>query len=223
MRQSKKTAFACTKNGTMAQRERDTESTAMLIVAAGTSARLGRPKQLLSLEGELLVQHSVRVAREAALGPVLVVVAAHADEVQKSLDAMEVEIIPNADWQEGMAASIRAGISQVQAAHPNAEAVILMMCDQPLVSKKLLQQLYEAHLRTGKPIITCSYADTFGPPTLFHQSMFGELLQLTGDVGARSMIKRHADSVEAIPFPEGVVDVDTDADYQNLLKHQRTT
>lgn len=200
-----------------------TDGTALLIVAAGRSARLGRPKQLLSLEGELLLQHSVRVAKEASLGPVVLVLGAHADEVQAGIDSNGVDVVKNSEWSEGMAASIRAGIGHVQTAYPHVQAVILMVCDQPLVSANLLLELHEAHQRTGKPIITCSYADTFGPPTLFHQTMFIELLQLTGDVGARSILKAHADNVEAIAFPEGAVDVDTDADYQNLLKHQRTT
>lgn len=204
----------------MEQRGSDMETTAMLIVAAGASSRLGRPKQLLTLQGQSLLQHTVRVAQQSTLGPVIVVLGAHAPEVRSSIEAFGVELVYNEDWQEGMAASIRCGMAHVQQVHPAVDAVILMVCDQPYVSPVLLQQLQRAHQNTGKPIITCSYADTFGPPTLFHQSLFAQLLQLTGDVGARSILKMHADRVEAIPFPEGAVDIDTDADFQNMSGQQ---
>ena len=66
--------------------------------------------------------------------------------------------------------------------------------------------------------MACSYQNTFGPPALFHKSLFPELLQLYGDVGARSVVKQHADEVEVILFPKGEIDIDTEADYQKLSK-----
>jgi molybdenum cofactor cytidylyltransferase len=73
------------------------------------------------------------------------------------------------------------------------------------------------HRKTRRPIIACSYAETFGPPVLFHKTLFPELLKLNGDVGARSVIQQHAEAVEVIPFPEGALDVDTEADYEKII------
>ncbi|MBD0353367.1 MAG: NTP transferase domain-containing protein, partial [Flavisolibacter sp.] len=81
--------------------------------------------------------------------------------------------------------------------------------------------LIAAHQQTGKPIVTCSYENTFGPPTLFHKHLFPELLQLEGDVGARSVIRQHANEVEIVLFPKGSIDVDTGADYEKLTKMDR--
>jgi molybdenum cofactor cytidylyltransferase len=207
----------------MAEPDNHNGTTAVLLLAAGGSLRLGRPKQLLDIEGESLLRHSLRVTLEAGLGPVIVVLGAHAKEVQTSLEEEPVQVVYNADWQEGMAASIRCGIAHLQEINPSVQSVILMVCDQPHLSSDILQNLVAAHLKTGKPIVTCSYADTFGPPTLFHQSMFAEMLQLKGDVGARSILKAHANNVEAIPFPEGVVDIDTETDYRNIANHKPTS
>ena len=91
-----------------------------------------------------------------------------------------------------------------------------MTCDQPYVTGVLLKSLVESHAKTGKKVVTCSYADTYGPPTFFHQSIFSELLQLNGDIGARKIVNQHVDEVEAIAFPKGDVDVDTEEDYEKL-------
>ena len=91
-----------------------------------------------------------------------------------------------------------------------------MLCDQPFVTSNLLNELLTAHHNTGKPIVACGYDNTYGPPVFFQRSLFPELLQLKGDVGARGVIRQHPDDVEVIPFPEGTIDVDTEADYARL-------
>ncbi|OLY91883.1 nucleotidyltransferase family protein [Cnuella takakiae] len=194
----------------------------VMLLAAGSSSRLGRPKQLLAYEGQSLLQHSLQVALEAGTGPVVVVLGAKADEVGADLSGEGVHTVFNPEWQEGMAASIRCGVRHLQQVAPSVEALILMVCDQPFVSPQILQSLVKAHQDTGKPIVTCTYAGTFGPPTLFRKSLFPQLLQLTGDVGARSILKQYANEVEALPFPEGKLDIDTENDYQQMLSGNRT-
>ena len=117
-----------------------------------------------------------------------------------------------------MASSIRSGVKAVAEINQSAEGLILMVCDQPFVTAALLNELITAHQKTGKGIVTCSYEDTYGPPVFFHASLFPELLHLTGDTGARSIVRQHTDDVEAIPFPEGTIDIDTDADYEKLKR-----
>lgn len=194
----------------------------VVILAAGSSSRLGRPKQLAAFAGHSLLRHTVGVALESGTGPVVVVLGARAEEIGKELAGTTVCPVVNSGWSEGMAASIRCGVHHLQQQAPEAEALVLMVCDQPFVSAALLQTLVAAHKATGKPIVTCSYAGTFGPPTLFHRTVFPELLQLTGDVGARAVLKQHADEVATIPFPEGRLDIDTENDYQQIAHNNPT-
>lgn len=188
------------------------------MLAAGTSARLGKPKQLLPYNGQSLLQYQIQVAADANAGPTVVVLGAYAELLKNQIEHNNVHLVVNAEWAEGMASSIRCGVKCLTEINPSAEGAILMVCDQPYVNVPLLNDLITAHQKTGKPIITCSYGNTFGPPTLFHKCMFPELLQLEGDVGARNVIRQHAGDVEVILFPEGSLDVDTEADYLKLSK-----
>jgi molybdenum cofactor cytidylyltransferase len=189
-----------------------------ILLAAGNSSRLGRPKQLLVNGGQTLLQYSLQIALSSKAHPAVVVLGAHADLIEKEMDNKGVYIVVNAEWQEGMASSIRCGIKFLSELTPSVEGAILMVCDQPYVTTSLLNDLITAHQNTGKAIVACSYANTFGPPTLFHKKLFPELLQLRGDVGARSVIQRHANEVEVVSFPAGNIDVDTEADFQGLSK-----
>lgn len=191
-------------------------NTAILLLAAGGSARLGRPKQLLPYEDETLLHYSVKTALASGTQPVVVVLGANADILQNELKNTDVQVEVNEDWQEGMASSIRCGIKAIAAIAPDAEGIILMMCDQPFVTPGLLNELIAAHQKTGKQIVACSYEDTFGPPAFFHHTLFDELLRLKGDIGARSIVRHHTDMVEIIPFAGGTFDVDTEADYEKL-------
>jgi molybdenum cofactor cytidylyltransferase len=116
-----------------------------------------------------------------------------------------------------MASSIRCGLNALLEIAPSSEGVILMVCDQPYVTSSLLTNLVTEHKTSGKPIITCSYENTFGPPTFFHKSTFQELLQLKGDAGARKIVQQYSDNIGIIPFPKGNIDIDTQSDYENLF------
>jgi molybdenum cofactor cytidylyltransferase len=187
-----------------------------VILAAGGSSRLGKPKQLLAYKGKTLLQHVVQTALASVAKPVLVVLGSEAEAMQNATDEKIVQTVFNPDWQEGMASSIRCGIKALSETSPSAKGVVLMVCDQPFVSPALLNELMGAHEKTGKQILACGYGDSFGPPVFFDRSLFDELLRLKGDTGARSIVQRHADAVEVIPFPEGAYDIDTQADYESL-------
>jgi molybdenum cofactor cytidylyltransferase len=188
----------------------------IVLLAAGNSSRLGRPKQLLQYGNQTLLRHCLRIANEAEASPVVLVLGAQAETIKKEISGIEAHVVVNDDWEEGMASSIRSGIKKLGEISSSAEGVVLMVCDQPYVTSTLLNNLLTAHQKSGKQIVACAYAGTFGPPALFHKSLFPELLQLNGDVGARNVIKQHADAVEVIPFPEGTFDVDTEADYEKI-------
>lgn len=188
----------------------------VVVLAAGASSRLGRPKQLLPMGGQSLLQHSIAAALASGIGPVVVVLGAHADTIAKELSGLPVSLVRNTNWQEGMAASIRCGITHLCAIHSTVTGMVLMVCDQPYVNAMLLRRLVAKWQQGGPLIVASAYADTYGPPTLFDRHLFPDLLQLTGDVGAKGILRRHAADLVAVPFPEGRLDVDTESDYSKI-------
>jgi len=189
-------------------------STAVLILAAGSSTRLGRPKQTLLFKGQTLVQKIVTTAAELQSGSVLLVL-----KEGGKMDVQEDIIIlhnPNADL--GMATSIHCGINYLEVNEPNIETVIITVCDQPFITTELLQEMIIKYQETHLPIIACQYDTIIGTPVLFHKSMFKALLTLNGDKGAKQLINQHAQQVGLINFPLGNIDVDTEEDYERLIK-----
>ena len=189
----------------------------MIVLAAGSSSRMGRPKQLLSYNGKTLLEFTVDIAIDSVADPVILVLGANASLIEKVIDRKKIEIVENKNWNEGMASSIRIGIEKLLQVSPSADSTILMVCDQPFISASLLNNLVSAHKTTGKSIVTCYYQNVIGPPTLFHKTIFPELLNLKGDTGARKIVEKHITAVETVRFDEGIIDIDTEADYKALL------
>jgi molybdenum cofactor cytidylyltransferase len=192
------------------------EQVGIILLAAGGSSRLGKPKQLLLYKGQTLLQNTLSVALTSNAQSVMVVLGANADILQTEITNGKIHVVVNDDWQEGMGSSIRTGVKAIAEINPSTEGVILLVCDQPFINSALLNNLITAHQKTGKEIVACTYGNTFGPPVFFHQSLFSELLQLKGDTGARSIVQKHLDNMEAIPFPEGIFDIDTKGDYEKI-------
>ena len=157
-----------------------------IVLAAGSSSRLGRPKQTLVYEGETLLDRAVRIAREAA------------DEV------VVVDRVLNPDADEGIASSIRAGVA---AAGPDAR-ILFTLCDQPRVTAEHLRAL----IAFDAPIVATSYAGIAGVPAVFAPRFRDELLALRGDRGARAIIEHHRAEVHVIAFEDAAIDVDVPAD-----------
>lgn len=192
------------------------EHTGIVILAAGASSRLGRPKQLLPFDGKTLLGHVSQEAVNSGAGTVIVVLGAHEDQIRKEIDLRSAMAVVNSNWQEGMASSIRCGIEALLHMQPEAESAVLMLCDQPYVTSALLNELIAIHKNKGNAIVASKYGDAIGAPALFHKSIFPELQQLKGDVGAKAVIHQHINEVEAVAFSKGSVDVDTAADYELL-------
>ena len=171
-----------------------------VILAAGASRRLGRPKQLVRLGGESLLRRAARAAL-AGCAPVLVVLGCRAEEMAPELEGLAVTPVLNAAWEEGMASSIRAGL---RALPQGAEAVLFLVCDQVAVDGALVGRLLEVRRDHPEAVIACGYAGARGTPSVFPARCFGQLLELRGDRGARDLL---GDAVE-VPFPAGDQDVD---------------
>jgi len=188
-------------------------------LAAGSSSRLGSPKQLLEYNNQSLLQHAIAVALEPGIGPVVTVLGSNHDLLEKKIPHNSIDIVFNKEWQEGIASSIRCGLNFLLNKYPTADAAVFMVCDQPFISASLIKELLAAQQQTGKPIAASKYAGDIGTPALFHQSMFADLLQLKGDSGARKIIRQHAGSTASVSFPQGDIDIDTPADFSNFLKN----
>ncbi|HWN89484.1 MAG TPA: nucleotidyltransferase family protein [Chitinophagaceae bacterium] len=191
-------------------------SCGIVILAAGASTRLGKPKQLLQYHGKTLLDHSVNEAINAKADAVVVILGKNADLLQNKIDNQKVNVVINKDWEEGMAASVRLGLATLLKIKPYIDAVIFMVCDQPHISSLVLNELITTQQKTTKQIVTCNYGGSIGPPALFHKKYFRELAKVKGDIGARNIIQQNMNDVATILFPEGKIDIDTQEDYDAL-------
>jgi molybdenum cofactor cytidylyltransferase len=176
----------------------------VVILAAGSSSRLGRPKQLVPYNGTTLVEHAANTAVASGADQVVVVLGAGADAIEAALSSSEVTLVRNPDWSAGMASTIRAGISALS---EGIEVAIIALVDQPLVTPLHLAQLASKQAETGAQIVASSYAGIFGVPAAFSRELFPSLLALEGDAGARELIRQG--NSEFIEFPGASKDVDT--------------
>jgi len=190
--------------------------TGMIILGAGNSSRLGRPKQLLPYQGKTLLAHVVEESLAADLQPVVVVTGAHRAEIENSLQGQPVAIAYNPDWETGMASGIVAGLRKVLSIEPHLPGLIVAVCDQPYISAELLGSLIKKQAVSGKGLIASVYSETMGTPVLFDDRYFTELSFLSGDAGAKQLLKRYPDDVATVPFPKGSIDIDTEEDFQTL-------
>lgn len=188
-----------------------------LILAAGDSSRLGQSKQLLQFRGQTLLQRIVDAASFADCSPVAVVVGADRDRIVAALGQANVFIIENETWQRGIGNSIRMGLRELLAAHPDLDALILLACDQPLVDAETIMGLKAKQTESQKAIVASSYAGTLGIPALFSRVYFDELFVLDDETGAKQVILSHKDDGAEYSFSDGAVDIDTPADYKKLM------
>ncbi|HEV8184729.1 MAG TPA: nucleotidyltransferase family protein [Chthoniobacterales bacterium] len=191
-----------------------------VILAAGGASRFGQPKQLLRFEGETLVRRAARAAEEGGCKPIVVVAGSCAPEIAAELRDAAVMIVENREWERGLGTSIRHGLQALLENDPAVDSVVLLACDQPFVHGATVQSLLEMSEATGKPIVACSYAGTFGIPALFSRVCFELLLALPDDSGAKSLIETRRADVACVEFAEGAVDLDTPGDLERLLRRR---
>jgi len=189
-------------------------SIAAILLAAGGSTRLGAPKQLLNYRGRSLLRHAAETVLASSVPALHVVVGFEAERMKAELGGLDLHFADNPNWNEGIASSIRAGISSLP---HSVDAALILLCDQPLITVYVLNEMVNAYTATGKPVVACEYGGTVGVPVLFARSFFPELLRLQGDRGAKQLITQNLDQVTAIPFPGGSVDIDTPADKERFF------
>jgi molybdenum cofactor cytidylyltransferase len=197
--------------------ESDSAGVGAVVLAAGSSSRMGTPKQMLLFRGQTLLRRAALAALRAGCSPVIVVTGAHAEQLRKELHGLDVREVVNTRWDTGMASSVRAGVEALAESNAGTAAVVLMLCDQPHVTPDVIAGLVAAHRATGSPVVASQYGRSFGVPALFGRPLFAELARLEGRSGAKQVIERHTSEAHFMPFPEGEIDVDTPDDFSQLL------
>lgn len=200
----------------MTSQKNNSQQIAVIILAAGASSRLGQSKQLLKVDGQTLLQRTVQAAANAGIKNSFVVLGANAEEHKKTIAQFPVSVVQNPDWANGMGSSLKCGLKSVIEKLPDTTAVLVLVCDQPFLTAAHLTKMIDAFEHTDAEIITSVYRGTRGVPALFQKNLFGKLLALGDEQGARKIIESHQGPVQAIEFPKGEIDLDTPEDLENF-------
>ena len=181
----------------------------VIVLAAGASTRFGSAKQLVRVNGRPLMHSVVSRAVELAGHSVTVVLGAHAAELAPLLRHSPASVAINREWAEGVASSIREGLTHTPS---TADGVMIVLADQAAVSTEDLRRLTGAWRRAPASIATAQYAGTIGVPAIFPRWCFRELNELRGDRGAQLLLHRHVDRLVRLPMPSAELDIDRPED-----------
>lgn len=185
-----------------------------VILAAGGAKRFGGLKQLLEYEGSSLLRRSIYSANKIVDKRVKVVLGARAQKVRRDIENLDAGIVINNEWESGIASSLQRGIDALP---DDCAGIILILCDQALITAEHLEQLCDRWLTDKSRIVASSYADTIGAPVIIPRNFFAAIMKLKGDKGAKSIIELNMSEVDVVSIPEGELDIDTEADYMSLL------
>ncbi|MFQ5708702.1 MAG: NTP transferase domain-containing protein [bacterium] len=192
-----------------------TLSVSAVLLAAGTSSRMGEANKLLLRIGEKsVVRLSCENILKSAVDDLIVVVGAQNDLVRKELSSLNLSVCLNPEYLQGMSTSIVAGVNAVRA---ETDGALILLADQPNLKAATLNRFVQAFQNGEKKIIAGQYKNRIGNPALFHRSFFEELKQLQGDVGARSLLQRHPGEIQTIEISgDEILDLDTPQDFEAL-------
>ncbi|HTK37491.1 MAG TPA: nucleotidyltransferase family protein [Pyrinomonadaceae bacterium] len=189
-----------------------TDKVGALLLAAGGSSRMGLAKQLLVYEGKTLLRRAAETLLASTCSPIIVVLGAEFEQIEKQIEDLSVEMAHNANWRTGMGSSIKAGLVRLLQIEPDASALIITLCDQPNITASHIDQLTKKFRETGNGIVAAEYSGTTGVPALFSRRYFDELLKIDGDQGARKLIRSASGDLSTVQIPEAAFDIDTPED-----------
>ncbi|TFV97687.1 nucleotidyltransferase family protein [Algoriphagus kandeliae] len=193
--------------------------TGIIILAAGSSSRLGRPKQLIEYQGKNLLQRAIEAALASFADSVLVVLGWNPELIKAVVKTNSILFVENESWELGMTGSMQTGLLRYLDSEDEIgklDQILIMLCDQVMVDTELLNLLIRNKEESEKGIVACRYSGTLGVPAIFDKKYFEELLALKGKEGAKKVILQNMDDVLTIDFPEGSIDLDTEEDFKRL-------
>ena len=193
---------------------RERRRVAGVVLAAGSSTRMGRNKLLFDLEGEPLVRRAVRCAAEGGLDPVMVVVGHEADRVQRALDGVEYRSVLNPDHERGINDSLRKGVAALPG---EVDAVMVVLADMPLVTAAMIAAMVERYRTGTAPLVISEYDGVNAPPMLYDRTLFAELATTEAKGCGRHVVRRHQEEADTVHWPgEALTDLDVPADYDRV-------
>jgi len=193
------------------------ENIAAVILAAGGSSRLGKPKQLVPFADKTLLQHMLDTVSQFSFGSKLLVLGANSSQIKTATSTQGFEVIHNTEWSRGIGTSISLATRQVIKIS-SIQHLIFFLSDQPFVDTRLIEKLINSH---KNEITACLYQDEVGVPAVFARSYFTELSELAEDSGAKKIIKKHLAQTSIVDFEMGHWDIDTKEDIEKLETFKR--
>jgi molybdenum cofactor cytidylyltransferase len=185
-----------------------------VLLAAGTSSRMGRNKMLLDLDGESVLRGAVRRAVDGGLSPIVVVLGADAARARQELAGFPCQEVLNPDFAQGITSSMRTGVSSLG---PNVGAALILLADMPFVTSDMIRQLAARYRATRAPLVISDYDGVHAPPILYDRALFGELVATTVEGCGKQVVARHRGEAEVLHWPaEALADLDVPDDYARL-------
>ena len=185
-----------------------------VLLAAGTSSRMGCNKMLFDLGGESVLRGAARRALAGGLAPLLVVLGHQAERAQQELDGLACQVVINPEYDQGITASLKAGVSALP---PAAAAAVVLLADMPLVSAEMIVAMVTRYRATGAPLVISDYGGVIAPPMLYDRRLFGELRQMTAGGCGRQVVKRHRAEAQVLAWPPATLaDLDVPEDYARI-------
>ncbi|MFN3782805.1 MAG: NTP transferase domain-containing protein [Spirosomataceae bacterium] len=192
--------------------------TSIVLLAAGASSRMGTPKQLLPIGSKNMIQTLIDEALKTSCYPITVVLGANKAKIVPALVDMPINLVDNANWESGMASSIKMGLIGSYMIEKNIDSILFLTSDMPYVTSGYIQEIIRKAEETEALIIASKYGGTVGIPALFKREIFTDLLELTGEEGARKLIQQNKEKLALVDFPNGAFDLDTPEDYASFIR-----
>jgi len=191
----------------------------VILLAAGSSSRMGQPKQLLPWGEKTLIEHQIQTLLQTG-EPVFVVLGAHTDRIFPLIEKYPVTIAVNDKWENGMGGSVSCGITKLEQTEADADGALITLVDQPLIPIHHFERMMKAFEKGFQLIVASTSTEGWhGVPALFDKCYFSELRNLQGEKGAKTLIRKYPNRIKAMECNEIINDIDTLESYQDL--HQK--
>ncbi len=190
-----------------------------ILLAAGTSSRMGSNKLLFELEGESILRRAAKRVLAGGLSPLVVVLGHESDKAVRELEGLPCQWALNPLYEQGINSSLKSGIMAVM---PKARAAMVLLADMPFVTPEMIAAMIDRYRTTTAPLVISDYDGVNAPPMLYDRSLFNELLMMTGEGCGRQVVKRHRNEAEVLPWPvSALADLDVPEDYARVKDEQK--